>query len=425
MVAQSVLPFKLEITRDEITPHAGLAVFGEFIHAMGLPALIERELPGPGSGAGYRPWRFVEPLILMLHGGGRCLEDLRQIRMDTGLREILRIHRIPGSDTVGDWLRRMGDGPGRKALERVNRRMIRRALNRESRTAYTLDIDATQIIAEKKDAKRTYKGETGYMPIVGHLDNGLVIGHEFREGNEAPASGNREFFRYCRARMPKGKTIARFRADAASYQADIINDCGEHGVEFAIGAALDSSVVSAIRGIPDHDWRPFRDGEIAETVHTMNGTKTSFRLIVLRRPTQGDLFGDEDPRLRYCVIASNREESAEETVAWYNRRGEASENRIKELKIGFGMERMPCGQFGANAVFFGLGVLAYNLFVMFKQDVLPADWRRHQVQTLRWRLYQTAGKVVRHAGSVILKVRRWMFGLMEEIRARSFKRASA
>jgi hypothetical protein len=41
------------------------------------------------------------------------------------------------------------------------------------------------------------------------------------------------------------------------------------------------------------------------------------------------------------VIATTRTESAEDVVAWYNQRGECSENRIKELKIGFGMERMP------------------------------------------------------------------------------------
>jgi hypothetical protein len=64
------------------------------------------------------------------------------------------------------------------------------------------------------------------------------------------------------------------------------------------------------------------------------------------------LFDAEDPTERYTVIATNRRESAEEVVKWCNQRGESSENRIKELKIGFGMDRMPCGQFEANAVFF-------------------------------------------------------------------------
>ena len=43
-------------------------------------------------------------------------------------------------------------------------------------------------------------------------------------------------------------------------------------------------------------------------------------------------------------------ETAESIVRWYNQRGECSENRIKDLKIGFGVERMPCDQTGANAV---------------------------------------------------------------------------
>jgi hypothetical protein len=82
------------------------------------------------------------------------------------------------------------------------------------------------------------------------------------------------------------------------------------------------------------------------------------------------------------------------------------------------MERLPCGTFAANAVFFRIGVLAYNLFVLFKLLALPRAWSRCQVRTVRWRLYQMAGKVVRHAGAVILKVQQWRWGVCEEIRTR-------
>jgi hypothetical protein len=42
--------------------------------------------------------------------------------------------------------------------------------------------------ADKASACRTYKGYAGYMPIVGHLaENGLVLAHEFREGNVSPS----------------------------------------------------------------------------------------------------------------------------------------------------------------------------------------------------------------------------------------------
>ena len=421
MITKTVLPFKLEITHDTITPHAGLALLGEFAHGLGLPDLVDRHVPLPGSGAGYRPSLFVMPLLLMLNGGGQSLEDLRQVRRDTALRDLLGLDRIPSSDAVGNWLRRMGMSSGLYGLDQVLREVLAQSLRGDGHESYTLDMDATAIEAGKKSARMTYKGFHGYMPMVGHLaENGLVVFDEFREGNDNPGARNLDFLKACCRRIPEGKRIGAFRSDSAAYQASVFNYCESEGVDiaFAVGADLDSAVLGAIRAIPAKDWRPYQDGHIAETVHSMEKTKRAFRLVVVRRPVQGDLFDREDARVRYKVIASNRDESAEETVHWYNARGEHSENRIKELKIGLGMDRMPCGQFGANAMFFRIGVLAYNLFRMFELHILPMNWHRHQLRTVRWRLYQVAGKVVRHAGQLYLKVQEAYYGLFEMIRRR-------
>jgi hypothetical protein len=424
MLSQTVLPFKLDTTPDTITAHAGLVLFGEYLHALGLPALLDRELPGPLNPKGYLPSAYGVPLVLMLQGGGRSLEDLRMLRADEGLRSLLNLHVVPSSDAVGDWLRRMGDGEGVDGLSRVVRESVRRWLKKEERNEYTLDVDATQIVAEKETAHWTYKGEKGYMPLVGTLaENGLIVGDEFREGNAAPASGNLEFIRFCEGQMPKGKRIVAVRADSAAYQAAIFNHCEARGQCFAIGADLNVAVKGVIGAIPEKAWVKWRDAEIAETVHSMAKTDKAFRLIVIRRPQPADLFDETAPCYRYTAVASNRVESAAETLEWYAQRGEASENRIKELKLGFGMERMPCGQFRANAVFFRLGVLAYNLCQGIKRWVLKKEWRRHQVQTLRWRLYQIAGKVVRHAGRLYLKVRQEVVELFESIRTQCWELA--
>jgi hypothetical protein len=362
----------------------------------------------------------VLPLLLMLLGGGRSLEDLRQIRNDTGLCGLLGLDHIPSTDAVGDWLRRSGSGRGLAGLAAVNRQLLAQALADDECTAYTLDIDATGIEAEKKQARMTYKGFKGYMPIVGHLaERGLILGDEFREGNASPGSGNLEFIQYCISQMPAGQRIKYLRADSAAYQAAVFNYCEEHEIEFAIGADLDKAVLAAIRNIPAGDWRDYQGGRIAETVHSMNETKESFRLIVVRRPYQQHLFDDAPVSEKYFVVATNRaDENAEASLSWYNQRGQSSENQLKELKIGLGMERMPCGQFASNAMWFRIGVLAQNLFVLFKLKVLPESWRSCQIQTLRWRLYEVAGKVVHHGNRVTLKVRRYFYGLYKDIRRR-------
>lgn len=59
MTTKTVLSFKLETTHDTITPHAGLALLGEFAESIGLPSLVDSHLPLPGSSAGYRPARMT------------------------------------------------------------------------------------------------------------------------------------------------------------------------------------------------------------------------------------------------------------------------------------------------------------------------------------------------------------------------------
>ena len=425
MIRQTILPFKIEMTRDLITPHAGLALLGEVAVGLGFLQSVDKYLPKPGSGAGYKPSEYIFPLILMLNGGGRSLEDTRQIRTDEGLKEILPLKKIPSSDAFGDWLRAMGISDGLYGLDKVNKRLLKRGMEYDGIKAYTLDIDATGIVAEKQSAKMTYKGFKGYMPIVGHIaENGLVLGDEFREGNVAPATRNLDFIKHCVRQMPKGKSIKFLRSDSAAYQAEIINYCEQNRIQFAIGADLDEAVLDAIRAIPDKDWTPYKNGYIAETIHSMNKTKEAFRLIVIRRTYQSNIFAQEDVSVKYTVIATNKIESSEKVVTWYNQRGDRSENRIKELKIGFGMERMPCGQCEANAVFFRIGVLAYNIFRLFILRTLATSWHRHQVQTIRWRLYQIAGKIVFHGGQVFLKVRRGLCQLFDDIRLRIWEFAT-
>ena len=63
MIQQRVLPFKVKMTRDTLTPHAGLALIGEFAVGLGFLGSVDRNLPKPGSGAGYKASEYVFPLI--------------------------------------------------------------------------------------------------------------------------------------------------------------------------------------------------------------------------------------------------------------------------------------------------------------------------------------------------------------------------
>jgi len=51
----------------------------EYNHGIGLKALVDEYLPKSGSNRGYAPSVFVDSIVLMLQGGGRTLEDLREL----------------------------------------------------------------------------------------------------------------------------------------------------------------------------------------------------------------------------------------------------------------------------------------------------------------------------------------------------------
>jgi hypothetical protein len=413
-MAQKALPFKLEFSSKEtITPYAGLGLYAEMYKALGIDKVAERIFPKPGSGNGFEANTYIYPLTMMFIGGGKYIEDIRKIQADKGLQELCQMEEVPSSDAVGDWLKRASDEKV-SSLTGINNELTRRAV-RKARGGLTLDIDAMEIEAEKYDACYTYTGHKGYMPILGFIPElDWCAGYEFREGNVAPAERNYEFAQGIIERVEKmGKRVKRLRSDSAAYQANVINYLHAQKVKYTIAVDKDESIMRAIKKIGAAEWKPVRDRdgirshqEYAEFIHSMNKSNHAFRVVVVRwvNPQQ-DLFerGEE-----YCYygIATNYEEdekSGEEVIWWHRGRSNA-ENYNKEVKNGFNLGYVPCGEFGANAVWFGIGILAYNLFVASKLFLLPQSWLKKTIGTVRWQFIQIAGKVIRRARSVIVRL---------------------
>jgi len=208
---QLILPIKLERSAERLTSLGGLVVLEELARAVGLWEDVDGALEGPKSGRGYQAHEFVQGLVWMLHAGGRRLEDLRELRAEHEVLGALGLAAVPDAVPVGDWLRRQGK-KGAEAIQAISRKLVAPCLRGEE---VILDVDATEIEAEKQEAQWTYHHVQGYMPLVGYVD-GVCVGHEFREGNESPGAGILAFAQHCEAAIPAGKRIY-FRSDSAAY----------------------------------------------------------------------------------------------------------------------------------------------------------------------------------------------------------------
>jgi hypothetical protein len=320
MIQQTVFGFKIETTKEQLTAHGGLALMAEFNHGIGLRELTDWFLPAPGSNRGFDPSVMVDGLVLMLQGGGRSLEDLRELKHEEGLMKLIGCDETPEPDTVGDWLRRMGDPKGGQmgltGLDKVRDKINERILKRDGIREYTLDADATEIVGEKADALFTYRGNKGYMPMLGYLyETPVCIYDEFREGNVPPASGQKGFYLECKRRVPVGKRVKYYRADSASYQAELFNQLEEDGVKYAITVDQDNAVKGVIASVTE--WKePVRGCgyELGEAVHCMEKTNKAFRLVIKREVRRQEEFFDKGSVFFYHAVATNWLEEEKDTA---------------------------------------------------------------------------------------------------------------
>ena len=247
--------------------------------------------------------------------------------------------------------------------------------------------------------------------------------------------------------LPSNKKLKWLRADSATYQAKIFNYCDDNDIKFTISGRLDTNVKYTIDKIDINQWERLNDCEqVTEFIHTMNGTNNAFRMIVVKKdispmlPTLEDCLYDEQKlkyakELHYCIATNDDTLSTKEIIKLHRQRGETSENRnrgklmtkchkanfvSKELKNGFNMSYLPSSDFISNALYFQVGTLAYNLFILFK-TILDKNLQKHTVKTIRYKLYNIAGKVINHARKTILKVNDEFIDLLQRIRNKAYQ----
>ena len=151
-MTQTLLNFKLESTNEKLTPRTGVAILGEYLKGMNLQELCNTNLPKAKRNNGYSAFEFIYPLILMLHSGGRFLDDIREIKVDKALTTLLKIENIPTSNAISKYLVKHGIN-GEDGMRKINKKFLKRFLKSIKHEEVILDIDATFIETHKNTVK--------------------------------------------------------------------------------------------------------------------------------------------------------------------------------------------------------------------------------------------------------------------------------
>lgn len=414
MIRQSSISVKLGETDAAVTNFPGVVPLANLAKGLGVLDDLDRLLPGKERARGYSNSAAAFDVMCIPLSGGECVDDLAQLRTDAGLERLLG-RKVIAPSTAHDFLRRIRYD-GLEGLAHVRRRMLRRLAKLTGTTTATLDCDASLFTSSGRNARMSYKGERGYMPMLAFWSElGAVVHDDFRNGNASPGGEALAFLKETLAQLPKTVTEVNVRSDSAWYQAELLDYCEDHGHGFCIGTDQDEAVKKTIMAVKEQDWWPInvpkdpKDKEdyvrewACETVHTLNKSKRAYRMILIRKERrQGDLF---EGAYAYSAIITNMDLPLEEQVAWYRKRGNC-ENQIKELKWDFELRVLPSGDFFVNAAYLRLITLAYNLFAALRLLKLPESWRRLQLKTFLFRLLGLPALVTRHARRLYLKLPR-------------------
>jgi len=284
----------------------------------------------------------------------------------------------------------------------------------------TIDVDATILESQKRAARWTYDGRTGYQPVIAlWAEQDVVLADEFRDGNVPAGTGNWRVVAQALAALPSGVAEVRLRGDSALYEQTLLRWLDAKGIGYAISADLSRELAAAIRDLPETAWQIEReDGDAirhwAEVAYVpSDGVSTKDRpapprYLALRiTKKQGRLFADGGEVKHFAIVTNLPDPeggSGLDLIRWQRGKAGTVEHAHHVLTNELAAEALPSQRFGANAAWFRLNVMLYNLLSAFKRVALPEELHDARPKRLRFVLLNGIGKVIRHARETLLRL---------------------
>jgi len=318
-----------------------------------------------------------------------------------------------------------------RGLGRVNADLVAFVQSRSPQRVATLDQDATLAETHKKEALYSYQGYKAYQPLTTYwVEQDLVIHSEFRDGNVPAGYEQLRVLQEALELLPEGVEEVYLRSDTAGYQQELLKYCaeGKHPrfgvIEFAVGVDVTPEFKKAVLEVAEEEWHPLEGKpgkpkqEWAEVCFVPNWVGRSkngpnYRFLAIRESLgqQLELPGIEGQqslpfpilelprqgRYKLFGLVTNRDLPGEEVIQWHRQRCGKSEEVHGVMKEDLAGGKLPSGDFGENAAWWGITVLAFNLNAAMKRLVLGEGWLGKRLKAIRFGLISLPGRVVQHA----------------------------
>ena len=425
---------KIEVTPDSLTGRAGLNLFVRYLDNIGINPLLERLFGRLRKSRKGLPIVeiFKQIFVFLLDGTSRHLSYFDALKKDPAYAGIVecRPQRLLSSHAVKRFFKAFSL-PVIYFFGKVLQELFVWRLCLTAPATVVLGLDS-MVMDNDEAAKRhgvtpTYKKVKGFQPLQ-LVWQRFIIDAVFRRGErhcnygEDAAKMIRRVVATIRTRYRSDVPIL-LRMDSGFFDDKLFSLCEELEIGYVCGGRLYEDIRKRAQEHSEKDWEVFdrkpqqwRYFEFEDQREAWNRLRRAIfcqplyedsqRLLAFARPDTVIYTNIGQEQRIDALLRSAGEEKmldAAALIGFYHGRG-ADELVHRELK-DFASEQLPFLRFGPNMAYYFTILVAFFLFGAFKEDVsaevIPLE---SYPSTVRRRLFDQAGKIVRHAGEVILKV---------------------
>jgi DDE family transposase len=450
---------RIGVPDRSLTANAGLAAVSELCDQLGVTGALDAAIgPVKQRDRGFSGGELLTGIAAAQLAGEDFMVGLDRQRADAAGQQVTP---VPGlaSTTAAGLARRITPAQWQKVeagLAVATGRML--SLLPPQRAAaltggpVTIDLDTTDVEVygvKKRGAAYNHQGQrVGRPHVATWAEAEIVLAADLGSGTDDPRATAPAMLRRALAGLPAAAREpgrVAMRADAGYFAGQLARAAHDEQIAFAIGAKRIAPLWRLLAGIGEDDWHEAIDMEGAQVAvadYCPDWWPASTSLLIRRvrldpaqisadprsrrrrtlHPDQRDMLFPElaaQPAIyAYSFILTSLDVSApDKAVAvehWYRHRTTV-ENIFRDSKLGAALRHLPSGYHRVNMAWMWGALLAASMAAWLHQltavtsgeDILAGHGIRGgkaMIATLRWRLIAVPGRLVHHAGQLILRL---------------------
>ncbi|PMB83633.1 IS1380 family transposase [Dolosicoccus paucivorans] len=351
--------------------------------------------------------KLLKQLVLQIVAGYNTDSAANVLQHDPVLQTLSTDEPLASQSSISRLYDRV-EGETIKTLQVFNQALIDKARLVRNDTNMIIDLDSTHSDIfghQEQTAYNAHYGTNGYHPLVAFDGlTGDFLKAKLRSGNQYTSNGVKEFLEplleHYNQSIPTTDILVR--GDSGFATPDVYDLCDLYENQYVIRLKANKNLYRLAEEFVFYDnHHPWDEKEVYyHSVSYQVASWTKSRRVCIRSTREvGELLFKHS----FIVTSFSENISAKKVFETYNQRG-TMENYIKEAKNSFFFDKTDSPRFIENEARMMISLLAYNLVNFLRTLCFEPKSKGLQVDTIRFRLFKVAGKLVSTARQMYLKL---------------------